>query len=366
MRHDRMSIARCVVALPLGLAALAGVCCATAGGGRDWAAGWRSLLAIRGAQLGEPVELPRAPYADAVFAGALANPRLSEASGLAPSRRASDLLWALNDSGKKPRLYAVGVDGSDRGFVLLEDAAAVDWEDLASFRRAGRSYLVVADTGDNWSWRRSVELLVVPEPELAGERLAPGGTARVAWRIPFRFEDGPRDCEALAVDPAEPPRALLHSQRTEPPVLYELPLLPAAGSAEAGGGAALRTARRLGEVPGIPPPTRADVAEARWLGRYRAMPTGLDISPDGRFAAVITYRDAYLFTRRAGESWAATFARAPQRIPLPPMRQAEAIAFGADGRTLFATGERRPAPLFRFDWWGGPLSSRGERSRSLR
>jgi hypothetical protein len=32
------------------------------------------------------------------------------------------------------------------------------------------------------------------------------------------------------------------------------------------------------------------------------------------------------------------------------MRQAEAIAFAADGRSLFVTSERRPAPLFRLDW----------------
>jgi len=32
------------------------------------------------------------------------------------------------------------------------------------------------------------------------------------------------------------------------------------------------------------------------------------------------------------------------------MRQAEAIAFAADGRSLFVTSEQRPAPLFRLDW----------------
>jgi hypothetical protein len=31
------------------------------------------------------------------------------------------------------------------------------------------------------------------------------------------------------------------------------------------------------------------------------------------------------------------------------MRQAEALAFSRDGRSLFVTTERRPAPLFRLD-----------------
>ena len=338
--------------LLLPLVACFALSCAGGEGGRDFAAGWRGLLAIRGAELGDPVELPRARYADTVFAGRLADPKISEASGLALSRRRDDLLWALNDGARKPRLYALGTDGSDRGRVRVEGAESVDWEDLAAFDWEGRSYLAVADTGDNLSWRRSALLLVIEEPRLAGERFSSGATARVAWRFRFRFEDGPRDCEAMAVDP-EQPRALLLSKRTEPPVLYELPLLPGEPGADGpdpGGRPAPRVARRLGEVPGIPPPTRADVEEARWLGRYRAMPTGLDISRDGTLAAVVTYKDAYLFTRADGEGWAAAFGRRPERIPLPPMPQAEAIAFAADGRALFVTSEKRPAPLFRLDW----------------
>jgi hypothetical protein len=327
--------------------------CAGGEHGRDLAAGWRGLLAIRGAALGDPVELPRAPYAGAVFVGLLADPKIAEASGLALSRRRDDLLWTLNDGARKPQLYALGTDGSDRGRVRVEGAEPVDWEALAAFEWEGRPYLAVADTGDNFSWRRSAELLVIEEPQPEGERFPSGTAVRVAWSFRFRFEDGPRDCEALAVDP-EQPRALLLSKRTEPPVLYALPLLPdePGGGPEASGRPALRVARRLGEVPSIPPPTRADVEEARWLGRYRAMPTGLDVSRDGERAAVVTYKDAYLFTRADGEDWAAAFARPPERIPLPPLRQAEAIAFAADGRSLFVTSEQRPAPLFRLDWQG--------------
>jgi hypothetical protein len=340
------------VAFLLSLVALFALCCAGTQNGLDLAAGWRALLAIRGAQVGDPVDLPRAPYADAVFAGRLDDPKISEASGLALSRRRADLLWTLNDGARKPRIYALGTDGSDRGRVRVEGADPVDWEALAAFDWEGRSYLAVADAGDNFSWRRDVELLVIEEPPLEGERFPRGATARVAWRLRFRFEDGPRDCEAMAVDPATL-RALLLSKRTEPPVLYELPLLPGDAGGEGpekGEQPELLVARRLGEVPGIPPPTHADVEESRWLGRYRAMPTGLDISPDGARAAVVTYKDAYLFTRAPGENWAAAFARPPERIPLPPMPQAEAIAFAADGRTLFVTSEKRPAPLFRLDW----------------
>jgi len=342
--------ARCLLRLRrprLAAALLAAAWVAAGCGGRDLAAGWRSLLAIRGAPLGEPVELPRAPYGDAVFAGWAGSPVLSEASGLAASLRRSDLLWSHNDSGQRQRLYALATDGSERGRVWVDDVDPLDWEDLAAFTWRGTPYLLIADTGDNWSWRASVELLVVEEPVLREARFPRGTSVSVAWHIPFRFEDGPRDCEAVAVDP-DGPQVLLLSKRTVPPVLYALPLLPEAGPADG----SLRVARRLAEVPGIPPPTAADVEERRWLGRYSAMPTGLDVSPDGRLAAVLTYREAYLFERAPGESWADAFGRRPQRIPMPPLRQAEAIAFGSDGRTLFVTGEKWPAPLFRLDWLG--------------
>ncbi|MFQ5417320.1 MAG: hypothetical protein ACE5FL_09770 [Myxococcota bacterium] len=334
--------------------------------GRDPAAGWRALLALRGPDLGAPVEIARAPFGDAVLVGHLANPKLEETSGLAASRRRNDLLWAINDGARIPRLIAVGVDGKDLGMVRIEGAEAVDWEALASFEWQGRPHLVVADTGDNFSWRRSVELIVVEEPELAGDHFPPDSRIDVAWRVPFRFEDGPRDCEAVAVAiDADGPRALLLSKRTQPPVLYELPLLPKEHSATSENGPVpLRMATRLGEVPGIPPPTRADVDALDWLGRYAAMPTGLDLSADGGLAAILTYRDAYAFARAPGESWAAALARTPQRIALPPMAQAEAIAFTRTGRTLFATSEKRPSPLYRLEWRS--TSVRSGRSRSLR
>lgn len=332
-----------------------GLACASDDGGRDIAAGLRSLKTIRGAKLGAEVTLPRSAYGDAVLAGTLASEQLTETSGLVASRRRDDLLWAINDSGTAPLLHAVGVDGADRGNLTVEGANAVDWEDVASFEHAGRSYLLVADTGDNLSWRKRVELLVVEEPDFDGAALAAGASAAPAWRIAFRFEDGPRDCEAIAVDGE---RVLLVAKRTEPPGLYELPLLPHHLAVAPKDEESLLVARRIGDVPGIPPPTRSDVGVARWLGRYFAMPTALDIAPGGRFAAILTYREAYLYERGDGEDWPAALARAPQRIPLPAMAQAEGIAFARDGRSLFVTSEGRGAPLFR-------LSRPGDLSRAL-
>lgn len=356
------------LALASGCFAAVGLACAGDDGGRDLAAGLRGLRSIRGAALGEEVVLPSADYADAALAGSIASPKLTETSGLAISQRRDDLLWAINDSGGGPRLHALGVDGADRGFVTIEGVNAVDWEDLASFELDGRSYLLIADTGDNLSWRKQSMLLVVAEPELAGDALAPGSVAEPAWRIPFHFEDGPHDCEAVAVD-RERARVLLIAKRAEPPGLYELPLRPQAVPQPASANATGLTARRIGDVPGIPPPTRSDVAAARWLGRYFAMPTAFDISADGRLAVILTYREAYLYRRAAGDDWAKALGRQPLRIDLPAMAQAEGIAFGRDGHTLFVTSEGVGAPLYRLRALGehaDALIRRRERPRSLR
>jgi hypothetical protein len=317
-------------------------CCGAGCGGRDWAAGWRGLRGIRGAPLDETVVLPRAPYREAELLGHVESLRLDEISGMAPSQRRDDLLWVINDGARTPHLHALSKGGEDRGFVLVSDVDPVDWESMAHFTWQGRPYLLVADVGDNFSWRRQVELLVIEEPEFAGEQLPAGATVGTAWRIPFRYPEGPRDCEAVAVD-RDGDRVLLISKRTQPPVLYELPLFPVAGADPQ----TVQLAKRLGTLPGIPPPNTTDVARHGFFGRFVAMPAGLDLSADGRAAAVISYRDAYLFERAEGEGWAAAFARTPRRLGLPEMDQAEAIVFEPSGRALLATSEGSHPPIYR-------------------
>ena len=67
------------------------------------------------------------------------------------------------------------------------------------------------------------------------------------------------------------------------------------------------TAAFLGEVPGFRPPTKTDILSNPKRGMWVSQPTGMDISPDGRMAAVITYRSLYLFRRAEGETWLDAF-----------------------------------------------------------
>jgi hypothetical protein len=280
-----------------------------------------------------------APYRMALGVGHLQAAGLGEASGMAVSRRQADLLWAVNDSGNPPVLFALSSRGAARGAVRVAGVENVDWEDLAAFRWQGQAYLLLADTGDNRARRREVALHVVaePEPNAAGRF---SGEVRPAWTLRFRYEDGPRDCEAVAVD-ERTGQVLLVSKRTKPPVLYRLPLRPAASDA-------VLIARRLTTVAGLPAPTAVDLEQP--YGRYRSQPTALDIDPTALRAVLLTYKDAYLFSRCPQEPWAATFARPPRCIRLPEadfLPQREALCFASDGRSLLVTSEGENAPIFR-------------------
>jgi hypothetical protein len=263
-------------------------------------------------------------YRDPEVVGTVDTPGLVELSGLAASRARDDTLWAHNDSLNEPILYALGNDGRDLGSIRVEGVSYLDWEDLASFELNGRPYLVVGDVGDNKALRPFVSLWFLEEPTISDGRVKAGVRAAPAWQIHYRYEDGPRDCESLAVDEIGE-RILLLSKRTDPPVLYELPLVGTKG------GSRMYTARRLAALPGL------------------EKPAGLDVSPDGTRAVVQTRRATYVFDRDKGQDWEEVFLTTPQRIEMPRIRSIEAVTFDRKGRSIFVTGEQRPNPLVRID-----------------
>jgi hypothetical protein len=260
---------------------------------------------------------------------AVANAELEELSGLTRSLATDRWLWAHNDSGDRPRLFRVGLDGSDGGEVAVPGALAVDWEDIAAFRWQGQAALLIGDIGDNQGRREAVTLYALRDPGAVGQ------AAPVLWRLDLRYPGGPRDAEGLAVDPLHGDILIL-SKRQRPPHLFRVPM-PSAPPAP---GTAVE-AEDLGPVLHLPAPTALDLADDPRFGSLRDWPTAFDISPDGRFAVVTTYKDAYLYRREPGESWSETFARAPEALGLPQWRQTEAGTITADGKQFCAASEQR-------------------------
>ena len=289
----------------------------------------RTLLAVLLAVLAGCSAPP--PFAQ--LSGLMLDAQLDEVSGLAVSMRHDDVLWMVNDGGNDAHLYAVSPRGSKLATLQVEGVDNTDWEDIAAFALDGRDYLLVADTGDNGGLRKTLQLHVFEEPARVAD-----ATVRPAWSIVFRWPDGARDCEAVAVDPAAG-EVLLVSKKRQPPELFAVPLRSAGGDAP-------QVARLLGTLAGVPQGDDEEVAANPELARLRSQVTAADIARDRHALAVLTYRDVLVYQRRGREDWASAVARPPDVHPLPWVPQAEALGWSADGRALFATGELSPAPLF--------------------
>ena len=250
----------------------------------------------------------------------LANAKVAESSGVACSRRKEGVFWTHNDSGDRPRIYAFNAKGEDLGTFELVGAKARDWEDMASFRLGGKCYLMIADIGDNGSRRTHCTLYIVEEPVLRPEAKAAAGRARLVRTIQFQYEDGPRDCESVAIDPNTRIIFLVSKIVGLKCQVYAF-RMPRSGAKG-------RVVARPIATVGIP------------------AATAMDMSPDGSRCVVLSYGPAFEFTRRPGEKWNRAFARGSRRINMPLRRQGEAICYGADGKTLYLTSEGQPAPFW--------------------
>ncbi len=267
---------------------------------------------------------------------------ITESSGLAISRRDSRVLWTHNDSGGEPVLYAVEPNGARRGDLRITGVPNRDWEDIASFELDGRAWLLIAEVGDNAGNRTDCTLYVVAEPDPADLSPIKETSTTVAWRIPVRYLDGPRDVESVAVD-ASAGLVYLLAKRTSPHGLYTLPLRPPADGV-------VPAAMPVAQIPNasIPQPSASQRLLPIPTGRYRAQPTGMDFAADGSAAAVLSYGDVLLFPRQKNESWKTALMRPPVVLPPHGLTQAEGVAFGADGQTIYVTSEGADSGIMRY------------------
>lgn len=267
------------------------------------------------------VAVEKIEYAPAEKLCVLENRQVRESSGMACSRRYKDVFWTHNDSGDSAVVYAFDATGKNLGAFKIAGAKAIDWEDMASFKLGTKSFLLLADIGDNYLRRKTCDIYIVSEPELRGKPKPSKAELEIVLRITFTYEDGSHNCESVAVDTKE--RRIYLVTKGIPPKagLYELPL---------------------------PRKSPAGVLKAKMIASVpMTVATGMDISPDGTRAMVVTYADAREFVRRGDENWAKAFSRMPRIIPMPKRRQGESICYGIDGRTLYLTSEYLPTPLWR-------------------
>ncbi len=128
----------------------------------------------------------------------LADPAITESSGLAASVVHPGVVWTHNDSGHPAQLFAVDQTGATVATIEVGSAASIDWEGLAMGRGSdGAPALFIADTGANLPLRPQPTVYVVSEP-----RELVTGTAQ-AEQFAVSYADGRLpDVETILVDPA--------------------------------------------------------------------------------------------------------------------------------------------------------------------
>lgn len=244
--------------------------------------------------------------------------RLKESSGLAASRLRADWLYTHNDSGDSARVFRIGSDGRIVAELTLPGVRVKDCEDIAAASVAGRPYLYLGDIGDNERKRPSV---------FVHRFLEPGEDAKVGKVDSFElvYPDGPKDAEALVVDPSSGDLYVVEKVGGRPAGIYRL-----SGAAKPG----RHRLERAGEVT-----VGGEMAEAQ-------MVTAGDASPDGRHVVLRTYLAAFEFESAAGvrRGW---WLKKPTRIRTAVEIQSEAIAYSKDGRWLFTSSEVTPCPIHR-------------------
>ncbi|KAA9133087.1 hypothetical protein F3N42_01625 [Marinihelvus fidelis] len=270
--------------------------------------------------------------------GPVQNPELDEISGLQASLRNPGVLWVHNDDGPA-RVFALGADGSDLGYFDIHDAVNVDWEDIALVPGARRDLLVLADVGDNHAARERTWLYLVEEPKPDEDGRFSGTREAFHW-ISLSYPDGPRDTESISWDPVGQ-RLLVLSKRDLPPRLYAIDANTLLTEKEA-------ELEFLGEIDRFRAPTAADKREFGKRTPWVSQPTGMDISADGRRAAVLTYRSLYLFERGPDMDWLQGLGTEPVEIIGPPGAHDEVVGFGSDSGQLWIGTEGEHPPVWEF------------------
>ncbi|MFI6903772.1 hypothetical protein ACIBKY_21075 [Nonomuraea sp. NPDC050394] len=245
--------------------------------------------------------------------------RITESSGLAISPTHAGIYYTHNDSSAAAEFFAVDGAGRTKAAFRVSGAQARDWEAMAASKdpATGRGVLWFADIGDNLdgAWP-DISIYKVMEPTSLRDATVP------AVRYRFRYADGARNAEGIMVNPRTGRLSVVSKEFSG--AVYEAP-------------AKLRTGR---------------VNILRKTAAAPMMATDAAYAPDGSSYVVRTYFSATLF-RPSGDIIT--------KISMPPLDQAESIAYTADGKALLTGSEGVRSPLYRVPLPERALASAGSR-----
>jgi hypothetical protein len=199
---------------------------------------------------------------------------------------------------------------SVKSTVYLNDAKNTDWEDIAIGPGpvTDKSYLYIGDIGDNASKRTHKTIYRVEEPIVLGVL----DTILTKFdSIRFVLEDGPRDTEALIVDPLKSD-IYIFSKHERKIKVYRLDYPQSTTE--------LNVAKTVAQL------TFTNV-------------TAADISTNGAEILLKTYSGVYYWKRNSDETITNLLQREALSLPYVPEGQGEAVAFNLNGSGYYTTSE---------------------------
>jgi hypothetical protein len=261
--------------------------------------------------------------------GRIASAEIYESSGIAASRCQTDVFWTHNDSGDDAFIFAINGRGEKLGTWRVAGAQNIDWEDIAAFKdKNGACFLYIGETGNNRLKRSEFVVYRVREPQISGENRSSSKKDPLATEnaeaIRFKYPKELHDAETLMVHPQTGDIYILTKEISEASVVYKL----SANYQKEG----VNKLEKIADiaVPAVP----------------NGLLTGGDISPDGKSVVICDYFSAYEIVLPGGannfdEIWKQT----PSIVDLGEREQGEAVAYSADGNSIFATSEKKNSPV---------------------
>jgi len=239
-----------------------------------------------------------------------------ELSGVAPSHVYPGLLYVHEDSGNSNEVYVTATDGRDAGKLVLQGIRNRDWEDIAvgPGPEKDKSYIYVAEMGDNDASYSSIFIYRFPEPDLSTATAATVVTISAIDKIELAYPEGPVNAESLLLDPLTKDLYIATKQS---------------------GRSTLYVARYPQSATKVSTLVALDKLPFDLL-------TAGDISPDGTEILLRNTGQTWYWKRQTGETIAAALLRKPQDAPYARNeQQGEGICFALDGSGYFTNSETK-------------------------
>lgn len=240
--------------------------------------------------------------------------KLNEASGVVSGRKNPDWVYIHEDSGNGNVVFVYDKSGNYKGYFALTGINNRDWEDIAIGPGPieGETYIYVADFGDNNAGRSFVRILRFIEPKMdpSKNNLFTLSITDVDV-LSYKYPDGPRDAEALLLDPLT--KDLMIVTKREPRShVYTLPYPQSTTT--------VTTAIFHGTLP------------------FRRVLAG-DISPDGKQLLLKDDGAIYRWFIEENNPVQTLFNQVPERLIYIPEVQGEAVGWDNDGKGYFTITE---------------------------